>query len=169
MSMKIKIGVAGASGRMGQMLIKSLVNDDRFSLVGLLESSGHEWIGFDVGKMMGVKSLGILVSDDPLEVFSKIQALLSEKKSFDCFLIISASFVFKIFNPDLLHVTIWPSLFIVMTPLDILESILSLYFLDFETSSKSFAFSSAIATCCVKALSLDSSSSVNLPPLLFKT
>ena len=76
MSMKIKIGVAGASGRMGQMLIKSLVHDERFSLVGLLESSGHEWIGSDVGKMMGVKSLGILVSDDPLEVFSKIQAFI---------------------------------------------------------------------------------------------
>ena len=36
---------------------------------------------------------------------------------------------------------------IVITPFDILESMLSLYFLDLETSSKSFAFSNAIATC----------------------
>ena len=57
------------------------------------------------------------------------------------------SFTLKILRPDLLQVTIFPSPSIVITPLDILESILSLYFLDLETSSKSFAFSNAIATC----------------------
>ena len=49
MSEKIKIGVAGASGRMGQMLIKSLILDDRFLLAGVLENSGHDWLGLDVG------------------------------------------------------------------------------------------------------------------------
>ena len=39
----------------------------------------------------------------------------------------------------------------------------------FWTSSKSLAFSSAIATCAVKALRRDSSSAVNGPPLLFST
>ena len=74
MSGKIKIGVAGASGRMGQMLIKSLILDDRFLLSGVLENSGHDWLGLDVGEMTGGKSFGLSVSDDPLEVFSKIQA-----------------------------------------------------------------------------------------------
>ena len=36
------------------------------------------------------------------------------------------------------------------------------------TSSKSFAFSSAIDTCCVNAFNLDSSSSVNPPPTLLR-
>ena len=51
------------------------------------------------------------------------------------------------FNPDLLQVTIFPSPSMVITPLDMLESMLSLYCLDFETSSNSLAFSRAIATC----------------------
>ena len=76
MSGKIKIGVAGASGRMGQMLIKSLILDDRFLLAGVLENSGHDWLGLDVGEMTGGKSFGLSVSDDPLEVFSKIQAFI---------------------------------------------------------------------------------------------
>ena len=59
----------------------------------------------------------------------------------------SESLVRSIFKPDLLQVTISSSLLIVITPLDILESILSLYFLDLDTSSKSLAFSRAIATC----------------------
>ena len=65
-----------------------------------------------------------------------------------------------------------PALFLVITvitPFDMLESILSLYFLDFEISSKSFAFSREMATCWVKAINRDSSSFVNLPPRLFKT
>ena len=53
----------------------------------------------------------------------------------------------KILSPDLLQVTISSSSLIVITPLDILESILSLYFFDFETSSNNLAFSRAIATC----------------------
>ena len=76
MSEKLKIGVAGASGRMGQMLIKSLILDDRFLLAGVLENSGHDWLGLDVGEMTGGKSFGLSVSDDPLEVFSKIQAFI---------------------------------------------------------------------------------------------
>ena len=103
------------------------------------------------------------------DIFSYIHEILPEKKSLLDFLIIFSSFDFKISKPDLLHVTIIPSLLIVITPLDILDNILSLYFLDFETSSNNFAFSKAMATCCVKALSLDSSSSVNFPPFLFKT
>ena len=109
------------------------------------------------------------LDSETLVIFSKIHDFDFEKKSLAFFFIISFSFILKILRPDLLQVTIFPSLSIVITPFDILESILSLYFLDFETSSKSFAFSNAIATCCVKAFNLDSSSSVNLPPLLLRT
>ena len=76
MSGKIKIGVAGASGRMGQMLIKSLILDDRFLLSGVLENSGHDWLGLDVGEMTGGKSFGLSVSDDPLGYFQKFKHLL---------------------------------------------------------------------------------------------
>ena len=70
------IVVTGASGRMGQMLIRTVLESDRARLVGALERPGHEWIGRDVGEAMGGAALGLRVSDDPLETFARAQAVL---------------------------------------------------------------------------------------------
>ena len=70
------IVVTGASGRMGQMLIRTVVESDRARLVGAIERSGHDWIGKDVGVAMGGAALGVTVADDPLEPFSGAQAIL---------------------------------------------------------------------------------------------
>ncbi len=70
------IVITGASGRMGQMLIKSVAASDKCNLVGVLERAGHDWIGRDVGAAMGGADMGVLVSDDPLEVFAKAQAVI---------------------------------------------------------------------------------------------
>ncbi|MEM1301755.1 MAG: 4-hydroxy-tetrahydrodipicolinate reductase, partial [Pseudomonadota bacterium] len=45
--------VTGASGRMGQMLIKTVAESDKVTLVGAVERAGHDWIGRDVGEAMG--------------------------------------------------------------------------------------------------------------------
>ncbi len=47
------IVVMGASGRMGQMLIKEVLASDKARLVGALDRPGHDWIGRDVGECMG--------------------------------------------------------------------------------------------------------------------
>jgi len=70
------IVVTGASGRMGQMLCKTVLASDKARLVGAIERSGHDWIGRDLGEMMGGTANGIVVSDDPLEVFAKAQAVI---------------------------------------------------------------------------------------------
>ncbi len=70
------IVVTGASGRMGQMLIRTVVASDKARLVGVIERSGHEWLGRDVGAAMGSQNIGIRVTDDPLEPFAKAQAIL---------------------------------------------------------------------------------------------
>ena len=70
------IVVTGASGRMGQMLIRTISESPRFRLHGALERSGHDWIGQDVGAVMGSADLGITVSDDPLETFATAQAVI---------------------------------------------------------------------------------------------
>ena len=44
------IVVTGASGRMGQMLIRTIQNSDRARLVGAVERKGHDWVGRDVGE-----------------------------------------------------------------------------------------------------------------------
>lgn len=68
--------ITGASGRMGQMLINALRHFDKMRLVGCLERPGHSWIGHDIGEVMGGAPMGIIVSDDPLEVFAKAQAII---------------------------------------------------------------------------------------------
>lgn len=70
------IVVTGAAGRMGRTLIRALIGVERFRLVGALERPGHDWIGQDVGmKTMGA-SLGLTVTDDPLEAFAKARAVI---------------------------------------------------------------------------------------------
>jgi len=68
--------ITGASGRMGQMLMKSVMDSDKLHLVGALEREGHDWVGRDVGEAMGGQAVGVIVSDDPLEQFAKAQAVI---------------------------------------------------------------------------------------------
>ncbi len=58
------------------MLLQTVLASDKARLVGCLERPGHDWIGRDVGEAMGGAALGLTVSDDPLEVFAKAQAVL---------------------------------------------------------------------------------------------
>lgn len=68
--------VTGASGRMGQTLIRLAQATDKLHLVGCVERSGHPWIGRDVGEAMGGSSIGVTVTDDALEAFSRAQAVV---------------------------------------------------------------------------------------------
>lgn len=70
------IVVTGASGRMGQMLIRTIAASGKARLVGCLERPGHAWLGRDVGECMGGAPLGVLVSDDPLEAFAQAQGVI---------------------------------------------------------------------------------------------
>jgi 4-hydroxy-tetrahydrodipicolinate reductase len=70
------IVVAGASGRMGQMLIRTILASGRAQLVGCVERAGAPWIGRDVGEAMGGAPLGVVVTDDPLDAFAKAQAVI---------------------------------------------------------------------------------------------
>ncbi|SMP02121.1 4-hydroxy-tetrahydrodipicolinate reductase [Shimia sagamensis] len=70
------IVITGASGRMGQMLIKTVSDSDKVRLVGAVEREGHDWVGRDVGEAMGGAALGVTVTDQPLEAFAKAQAVI---------------------------------------------------------------------------------------------
>ncbi|SEP96443.1 4-hydroxy-tetrahydrodipicolinate reductase [Thalassovita taeanensis] len=70
------IVVTGASGRMGQMLIRTIQNSDRARLVGAVERKGHDWVGRDVGEAMGGAAQGVIVTDEPLEAFAHAQAVI---------------------------------------------------------------------------------------------
>ena len=68
--------VTGVSGRMGQMLVRSLTDSSRARLIGAVERPGHDWIGQDVGTAMGAAPLGVTVTDDALEAFARAQAVI---------------------------------------------------------------------------------------------
>ncbi|MBD3785478.1 MAG: 4-hydroxy-tetrahydrodipicolinate reductase [Sphingomonadales bacterium] len=70
------IVITGASGRMGRMLCATVAASDKARLVGVLERTGHEWIGRDLGECLGGAANGVTVSDDPLEAFSRAQAVI---------------------------------------------------------------------------------------------
>jgi 4-hydroxy-tetrahydrodipicolinate reductase len=70
------IVVTGASGRMGQMLVRTVLDSAGARLSGAVERPGHPWVGQDLGTAMGGAPLGVTVSDDPLEPFAKAHAVL---------------------------------------------------------------------------------------------
>ena len=76
MTDKPGIVITGASGRMGQMLIRTVLDSDKAHLVGVVERAGHDWVGQDVGVAMGGAAIGVTVTDDALEAFSKAQAVI---------------------------------------------------------------------------------------------
>lgn len=70
------IVITGASGRMGQMLVKTVLASDKARLVACVERSGHAWVGRDIGECMGGAAVGVLVTDDALEAFSRAQGVI---------------------------------------------------------------------------------------------
>lgn len=76
MTHKPGIVVTGASGRMGQMLVRIITESDKAQLVGAVERTGHDWVGQDIGTAMGGGALGVAVVDDPLEAFAQAQAVI---------------------------------------------------------------------------------------------
>ena len=72
----VGIAVVGASGRMGRMLVRLVGETPGAWLSGATERPGSPWIGRDVGEAMGGAALGVIVEDDPLEVFARSQAVL---------------------------------------------------------------------------------------------
>ncbi|MEE9387165.1 MAG: 4-hydroxy-tetrahydrodipicolinate reductase [Paracoccaceae bacterium] len=70
------IVVTGASGRMGQMLVRTVVASDAARLVGALVRTGHGWVGQDIGAAMGGADIGVTVVDDPVQAFVHAQAVL---------------------------------------------------------------------------------------------
>ncbi|SPH24782.1 4-hydroxy-tetrahydrodipicolinate reductase [Defluviimonas aquaemixtae] len=70
------IVVTGASGRMGRMLVQTILASERARLVGAVERPGHDWIGRDLGAATGGADIGVRVTDDPLEAFATAQAVI---------------------------------------------------------------------------------------------
>jgi 4-hydroxy-tetrahydrodipicolinate reductase len=73
---KLKIAVTGAAGRMGRELIRAVHANEACVLAGAVEQAGSLALGQDAGLLAGLGKLGVVIVDDPLELFAKIDAVL---------------------------------------------------------------------------------------------
>ena len=72
----MKLVVVGASGRMGQALIRIIHETDGAVLHAAVERPGSPALGRDAGELAGVGPLGVAVSDDPLKAFLEADGVI---------------------------------------------------------------------------------------------
>jgi 4-hydroxy-tetrahydrodipicolinate reductase len=72
----MKLGIMGAAGRMGRELVRAVQAIDGCVVAGAVEPKGSSAIGQDVGVLAGIGSLGVSVTDDPLDVVAKVDGIL---------------------------------------------------------------------------------------------
>jgi 4-hydroxy-tetrahydrodipicolinate reductase len=71
----MKIAIAGATGRMGKMLIETVLNNADAQLVGALEHSTCPQLGEDAGAFLGKKT-GVLISADVAKALTEADFLI---------------------------------------------------------------------------------------------
>lgn len=62
--MAIRLVISGCCGRMGQRIAALAASDSVFAVAGAIETPGHQAIGQDLGALLGIKALGVRVSDN---------------------------------------------------------------------------------------------------------
>jgi dihydrodipicolinate reductase len=72
----MKLVVVGAAGRMGQTLIRVISETPGVTLHAAIEREGSPFLGKDAGEMAGAGTLGIPVTDDPLNAFLDAEGVL---------------------------------------------------------------------------------------------
>ncbi|HEY4266018.1 MAG TPA: 4-hydroxy-tetrahydrodipicolinate reductase [Micropepsaceae bacterium] len=73
---RIRIAVAGASGRMGRTLIRGLAENPDMTFAFALERPGHASLGTDAGVLAGLPPNGIAVTGDSLAALAACDAVL---------------------------------------------------------------------------------------------
>ncbi len=81
MADKIKVAVMGASGRMGQALMKGVLAADDMELIGATERTGSEWVGRSVGSCLGGEYLwgkgkDVMIVAEAVDLFAKADVVI---------------------------------------------------------------------------------------------
>ncbi len=71
-----RIGIVGAAGRMGCMLIAEVSGTQDAVLAAAAEQPGHAAIGADAGTVAGLKPLGVAIGGDAKPVFERADAVI---------------------------------------------------------------------------------------------
>ena len=74
-SSPLRIAIAGASGRMGRMLIEAVLNAPDCELAGALDIFGNPALGMDAGAFLG-RSTGVIITSDVAAGLAQAQVLI---------------------------------------------------------------------------------------------
>ena len=72
----INVGVIGAGGRMGRMLIEAVQNNPQTTLKAAIERQGSSLVGADAGEVAAIGHLNVQIVDDLAAVISDIDVLI---------------------------------------------------------------------------------------------
>ena len=72
---KLRIAIAGASGRMGRMLIEAALQDGAVELAAAFDRPGTPFIGRAAGELIGA-SCGVAITDDPRAAISAADCVI---------------------------------------------------------------------------------------------
>jgi len=72
----MKIGICGCAGRMGRMLMETVLDTDGCTLAGGTERSGAPALGADLGTLLGREPLGVHATDDIAALFAASDAVI---------------------------------------------------------------------------------------------
>ena len=65
------IGILGCGGKMGQMLVKTSLKIKGANIVAAYDSPSSPYIGKDAGELAGIGKIGVKITDNPADVFTK--------------------------------------------------------------------------------------------------
>lgn len=74
--MTVRIGICGAAGRMGRMIIEAGVATRGVKIAAAIEQKGSPMIGRDAGEVAGTGRLGLAIVDDIGRVAEKMDVLI---------------------------------------------------------------------------------------------
>lgn len=72
----MRLAVMGASGRMGRALTLAVNSNSQTSVAGATERPGADVIGQDIGSLIGIDPLNVAITDDPVELFTRVDGIL---------------------------------------------------------------------------------------------
>ena len=73
---EVAIGIVGAAGRMGQMLVKQIGATPGARLVAASEAPNGASVGKDAGELAGSGKIGVPISGSPDRVFEAAQVVI---------------------------------------------------------------------------------------------
>ena len=72
----MKVIIAGAAGRMGRELLKYAHQNADIDIIGASEESTSDWIGKDIGEVIGEANMNIKIVSDILELIKSADVII---------------------------------------------------------------------------------------------